>query len=133
MKFSTLALGLLTLVSSAAGNAATEAPSSTSKAILPSTFKPPAAFNNVNLVHIISLEKNYVKESINVLVENVGTRPHNHYFIPFTADQMSRVGGFEVKDRKNPNAGPFVVHAVEFDPKRCAVTVLSTLRRAMSD
>lgn len=85
---------------------------------LPSTFKPPQVFKNVNLVHIISLEKIYVKEQVNVLIENIASTPQDEYFFPFTVDELSRVGGFEVKDRKNEDAGTFTVEAVEFDPKR---------------
>ncbi|KAL8404975.1 hypothetical protein RB594_009740 [Gaeumannomyces avenae] len=84
---------------------------------LPSTFKPPQVFKNANLVHVVSLEKNYVKESVNVLIENIASSPQDEYFIPFSSDQMSRIGGIEVKDRKNSEAGPFTVEAVEFDPK----------------
>ncbi len=87
---------------------------------LPSTFKPPQAFKNINLVHVVSVEKNYVKESINVLIENIDKQPQDEYFLPFTADQMSRVGGLEAKDRKDGNIGPFDVDAVEFDPSRYA-------------
>lgn len=119
MKPLALATGLLSLVSTAlAGASPTDDTPSTSKVALPTDFKPPPVFKNANLVHIISLEKNYVKESINVLIENVGTRPHIEYFVPFTADQMERLGGFEVKDRKNTVAGPFVVQVVEYDPLR---------------
>lgn len=85
---------------------------------LPAEFKPPQVFKNANLVHVISLEKNYVKEQINVLVENVSKGPQDEYFVPFTADQMARVGGFEVKDRKDADAGPFRTEAVEYDPHR---------------
>jgi len=78
-----------------------------------SPFKPPQVWKNANLVHIISLEKNYVKENINVLVENVDNRPHDEYYVPFTADQLSRLGGVEVKDRKDPTVGPFGAELVE--------------------
>ncbi|TLD25521.1 hypothetical protein PspLS_05542 [Pyricularia sp. CBS 133598] len=84
---------------------------------LPSTFKPPQVFKNVNLVHVISLEKIYAKEQVNVLIENIASTPQDEYFFPFTVDELSRVGGFEVKDRKNEDAGTFTVEAVEFDPK----------------
>ncbi|ODA79596.1 hypothetical protein RJ55_05190 [Drechmeria coniospora] len=90
--------------------------STSSKIQLPSDFLPPQVFKNANLVHIISLKKNYVKEQVNVLVENVSNEPQDEYYLPFTADQMSRVGGFEVNDRKDDNAGPFVVEEVEYDP-----------------
>ncbi|KAM4055159.1 ribophorin I domain-containing protein [Hirsutella rhossiliensis] len=89
---------------------------SSSKVSLPAEFKPPQVFKNANLVHIISLEKNYAKEQINVLVENVSKGPQDEYFVPFTADQMARVGGFEAKDRKDADAGPFRADAIEYDP-----------------
>ncbi|KAF4975892.1 hypothetical protein FZEAL_7365 [Fusarium zealandicum] len=113
MKPSAIATALFGFVSAAIASANTE--TQTSKVILPTDFKPPQVFKNANLVHIISLEKNYVKEQINVLVENVAKEPQTEYFVPFTADQLSRVGGFEVKDRKDANAGPFVAEVVEYD------------------
>lgn len=88
------------------------------KTILSSTFKPPQAFKNANLVHIVSVEKNYVKENINVQIENIDKVAHDAYYIPFTADQISRVGGVEVKDRKDANAGPFEAEVVEYDSER---------------
>lgn len=97
---------------------ATASASSDSKSSLPSTFKPPQVFKNANLVHVISVEKNYVKENINVLIENIDKEEQDEYYLPFTGDQMSRVGGFEVKDRKDATHGPFEVEAVEFDPER---------------
>jgi oligosaccharyltransferase complex subunit alpha (ribophorin I) len=113
MKPLALAVGLLSLLPTVLS---TSAP--VSKVSLPSTFKPPQVFKNANLVHIVSLEKNYVKEAINVLIENISKEPQDEYFLPFTAEQMERVGGFEVKDRKDTNAGPFTIEAVEFDPQR---------------
>ena len=89
-----------------------------SKVQQPTEFKPPQVFKNNNLVHIISLEKNYVKEQINVVIENIASDAQNDYYLPFSADQMSRVGGLEVRDRKDANAGKFEVEAVEFDAFR---------------
>ncbi|PHH70374.1 hypothetical protein CDD82_7173 [Ophiocordyceps australis] len=88
---------------------------SQSKATLPAHFKPAQVFSNANLNHIISLEKNYAKEQINVLVENVSNEPQDEYFIPFTSHQLARLGGFQVNDRKDATAGPFVSEVVEFD------------------
>jgi oligosaccharyltransferase complex subunit alpha (ribophorin I) len=113
MKPFSIAAALLGLVSGAAA-----ATTGTSKIDLPTEFKPPPTFKNANLVHIISLEKNYVKEQVNVLIESVASEPQDEYYIPFTADQMSRLGGLEVKDRKNANSESFVVDAVELDPFR---------------
>ncbi|KAF4455472.1 putative oligosaccharyltransferase alpha subunit [Fusarium austroafricanum] len=114
MKPFAITTALLSFASATLAGATTE--SKTSKVILPADFKPPQVFKNANLVHIISLEKNYVKEQINVLVENVAKEPQTEYYVPFTADQLPRVGGFEVKDRKDANAGPFVAETVEYDP-----------------
>ncbi|CAG7561661.1 unnamed protein product [Fusarium equiseti] len=113
MKPFAITTALFSLVSVALAGASTE--SKTSKVILPADFKPPQVFKNANLVHVISLEKNYVKEQINVLVENVAKEPQTEYYVPFTTEQLPRVGGFEVKDRKDANAGPFVVDTVEYD------------------
>jgi hypothetical protein len=90
----------------------------TSRLILPSTFKPAQNFKNVNLVHIISLEKGYPKETINVVIENIASTPQDEYFIPFTAQQMETIGGLEVKDKKNVDGGLFETEAVEFDTER---------------
>lgn len=106
---------LVSLLSLAWPSAAAAASSSVDDS---STFKPPQVFKNANLNHIISLEKNYVKESINVVIENIDKQLQNEYYLPFTADQMSRVGGVEVKDRKDTTLGAFKVEAVEFDPNR---------------
>ncbi|RFU77929.1 oligosaccharyltransferase alpha subunit [Trichoderma arundinaceum] len=83
---------------------------------LPAEFKPPPVFKNTNLVQIVSVEKSYAKEHINVLVENVSGEPQDEYFLPFTADQIARLGGIEAKDRKDDNVGPFGVDLVEYNP-----------------
>ncbi|TWU74475.1 dolichyl-diphosphooligosaccharide--protein glycosyltransferase subunit 1 [Metarhizium rileyi] len=100
----------------AVASSAFAATPSSSKDSQPAQFKPPQVFRNANLVHIISLEKNYAKEQINVLIENVSKEPQSEYYIPFTTERIARVGGFEVKDRKDANAGPFDSEAVEYDP-----------------
>jgi oligosaccharyltransferase complex subunit alpha (ribophorin I) len=97
---------------------ATAAATKVSEDALQSTFTPPEVFKNVNLVHIISLEKSYVKETVNVIIENIASTPQDEYYLPFTADQMSRIGGVEVKDRKDATLGPLSVEAAEFDPER---------------
>jgi oligosaccharyltransferase complex subunit alpha (ribophorin I) len=89
-----------------------------SQNILPSTFKPPQVFKNINLVHVINLEKSYPKESINVVIENTASTAQDEYYIPFTALQMEKIGGLEVRDRKAPESGLFEVGAVELDADR---------------
>lgn len=114
MKSSLIATAFFGLLSTAFASDS----SKTSQVKEPAEFKPPQVFKNANLVHVISLEKNYVKEQINVLIQNVAKEPQDEYYVPFTSEQMSRVGGFEVKDRKDANAGPFVAEALEVDPSR---------------
>lgn len=90
----------------------------TSRLLLPKTFAPPQVFKNINLVHVINLEKSYPKETINVVIENVDSAAHDEYYIPFISEQMQRIGVLEVKDKKNPEAGLFAVSAIDFDPER---------------
>ncbi|KZF22341.1 hypothetical protein L228DRAFT_230743 [Xylona heveae TC161] len=86
-----------------------------SRQILPSTFKPPQVFQNVNLLRNINLEKSYVKQSVNVVIENTDSNPQDEYYVPFEADVMANVGSFDVKDKKDPEKGSFEVEAIEFD------------------
>ena len=103
-------LGLLTLTT-ADSNLTHE-----SRNILPSTFKPPQHFRNVNLVRNINLEKSYARETINVVIENVDKAPQSEYYLPFELDTIGRVGGVEVRDKKTPEKGGFQAEVAEFDP-----------------
>jgi len=87
----------------------------TSRQILPSTFKPPQVFKNVNLLRNINLEKAYVRETVNVVVENVDSKPQDEYYLPFEADVVGKLGGMEVRDKKDPGKGSFHVEIVEYD------------------
>lgn len=73
-----------------------------SRQILPSTFKPPQVFQHTNLVRTINLEKEYTRETINAVVENVDKQPQAEYYIPFEQSLIGRVGALEVKDKNNP-------------------------------
>jgi len=108
-----LRLATLTIVSlvSADANVTHE-----SRNILPSTFKPAQHFRNVNLVRNINLEKSYARETINVVVENVDAQPQSEYFLPFEQSSLGRIGGLEVKDKKDPEKAGFLVDVVEVDP-----------------
>lgn len=114
----TAVLSALLSVLSLASAASSDKKSSSTSTTLPATFRPPQVFKNANLVHVVSVEKNYVKENINVVIENIDTAAQDEYFVPFTADQLSRLGGVEVKDRKDAAAGPFVAEAAQFDQER---------------
>jgi len=91
-----------------------------SRIILPTGFEPPAVFENVNLVRNINLEKSYPREAINVVIKNIGNEPQNEYYLPFEADVMSRLGGLEVRDRKDTKTPPFKADITAFGEKRYA-------------
>lgn len=80
---------------------------------LASDFKPPQVFKNTNLVRNTNLEKGYVRETINVVVENVDNQPQSDYYVPFPDEVFELIGGFEVRDKKAPEKGRFVVDATE--------------------
>jgi oligosaccharyltransferase complex subunit alpha (ribophorin I) len=77
-------------------------PRSTQK-IITGDFKPPQVFENTNLVRNINLEKGYVRETTNILVTNTDKSPQSEYYIPFEYDVMGRIGGFDARDKKNPD------------------------------
>ena len=85
--------------------------SANSRQILHGDFKPPKVFQNVNLVRNTNLDKGYVRETINVVVENVDKLPQSDYYLPFEYDVMGKVGGIEVRDKKNLEKGKFHVEA----------------------
>ncbi|KAI9835327.1 MAG: hypothetical protein M1819_002471 [Sarea resinae] len=87
-----------------------------SRQILPSNFKPPQVFENVNLLRNINLEKSYPRETINVVIENKDAEPQDEYYLPFEAGTIDSVGGLEVRDKKDAGKGLFKVEVVEYDP-----------------
>ncbi|SLM36038.1 oligosaccharyltransferase alpha subunit [Lasallia pustulata] len=108
----TACLSLLTSADTAESNLSTPL---SSRQILPSNFKPPQDFKNVNLVRTVNLEKGYAKENINVLIENTASSPQEEYYIPFRGDLIGSVGGLEVRDKKNPQTPVFESEVVEYD------------------
>ena len=86
--------------------------------ILPASFKPPETFKNVNLVRNINLEKGYVRETVNVVIENTDSRPQDQYYFPFSADTIGKVGGFEARDKKDASKPPYSTEVVEYDANR---------------
>ena len=86
---------------------------SSAQLAVPADFKPPQVFKNTNLVRNTNLEKGYVRETINVVVENVDKQPQGDYYVPFPVDVFDRVGGFEVRDKKATESGRFEVDVTE--------------------
>ena len=101
----------------AASDANTTKPLS-SRRILTSPFTPPLVFENVNLVRNIDLQKGYPRETINVVVKNVDKKAQSEYYLPFEASWISRIGGLEVRDKKETNKPPFKVEVTEYDTER---------------
>ena len=99
----------------------------TSRQILPSTFKPLPHFQNVNLLRTINLDKGYVRENINVVIENIDKRPQSEYYIPFPLESISKVGGLDVRDKKDASLPPFRTQLVDFDPYNPTQFYLVTL------
>lgn len=89
-----------------------------SQTILPSNFKPPEVFKNVNSLRTINLEKGYTKVTINVVIENIDANAQTDYYIPFKTEVISKVGGLEVRDRKDPEKPLFAVDITQYDPYR---------------
>ena len=86
--------------------------------ILPDNFKPPQVFKNVNLLRNINLEKCYVRETINVVIENIDEKDQDTYYIPFKAEAIGNVGGLEARDKKDPEKPAFRSEVVDYDPYR---------------
>ena len=117
MRFLTLAAGLLSTSCSILACAA-ESNNNNAQTILAKDFKPPQVFKNTNLVRNTNLEKGYVRETINVVVENIDKKPQSNYYVPFPADVFSHIGGFEVRDKKSPEKGSLPLLAIGLEDDR---------------
>lgn len=121
MRSLTLAAAFLSLLSSTlCASEANLTEPLTSRQILPSNFKPPQVFQNVNLLRNINVEKGYVRETVNVVIENVDSKPQDEYYLPFEAELVEKVGGMQVRDKKNPEKGLLHAEVVEYDTYRSA-------------
>ena len=86
-----------------------------SQQVLKGDFKPPQVFKNNNLVRTTSLEKGYVRETINVIVENIDKQPQSEYYIPFEYGVFGKIGGVDVRDKKDASKPRFQVSATALD------------------
>ena len=118
MKLSGFLLGCLSFASAINAADSNLSEPLSSRQILPSNFKPPQVFKNVNLVRYINLEKGYVKETVNVVIQNTDAKPQDQYYIPFKAGIIGKVGGLEVRNKKDPEEPLFKSEVVEYDAYR---------------
>ena len=98
-----MAGGLLALCASVLGAESNLTEPRLTQRTLTGDFTPPQVFENTNLVRTINLEKGYVRETTNVLITNTDKAPQSDYYIPFEYDLMGRIGGFDARDKKNPD------------------------------
>lgn len=104
---------LLTSVVHASNQNTTDIPSGR---VLPSGFVPPRVFKNSNLLRNINLEKGYARETISIVVENVDSQPQSQYYLPFSPDIFSNVGGLEVWEKDAAKKQKFAVERTQSRP-----------------
>jgi oligosaccharyltransferase complex subunit alpha (ribophorin I) len=109
MKLSILAAAYSLLSSSLCSAKSNLTTPQSSQQVLRGDFKPPQVFQNVNLVRNTNLDKGYVRETINVVIENIDSKAQSEYCLPFEYDVISKIGGLEVRDKKNVEKGGFDV------------------------
>ncbi|MCJ1338707.1 dolichyl-diphosphooligosaccharide--protein glycosyltransferase subunit 1 [Bachmanniomyces sp. S44760] len=80
-----------------------------------SSFRPPQVFRNTNLIQNINLEKSFVRTIVNVVIENTDGKPQDEYYIPFDGEAIGKVGGLEVRDKKDAGKPAFKSELVEYD------------------
>lgn len=59
-----------------------------------------------------------MRETVNVVIENIDAKEQDIYYIPFKAEAIANVGGLEVRDKKDPEKPAFHSEVVEYDPYR---------------
>jgi oligosaccharyltransferase complex subunit alpha (ribophorin I) len=104
------AVSLLSLSSLAVAS-----PYNVSAKALPATFSPPQVFENSNLVRTLNLERSYARDTVNVVVKNIADSPQNEYYYAIPREHITRVGGFEARDKKASDQTPFAVQLVKTD------------------
>ncbi|EEP76114.1 hypothetical protein UREG_00963 [Uncinocarpus reesii 1704] len=111
-----LAAAALLLTSCAQAISSNSTHSPTARA-LPNDFSPPQVFKNLNLLKHINLEKGYVRETVNVLIENIDQQPQSKYYVPFSNALIGKVGGFEAWEKNAEKNGKFEVETTQFLPQ----------------
>jgi hypothetical protein len=108
MRLGILSAALALLLGSARAESNLTTPQS-SQHVLQGDFKPLQVWENTNLVRNTNLEKGYVRETINLVIKNTDKSPQSDYYIPVDYDSIGRVGGFEVRDKKDDTKDKFSV------------------------
>ena len=127
MRIFTLSLACLASLQSTFATESNLTTPLSSHLILPTNFKPPQVFKNTNLVRSVNLEKGYVKETVNVVIENIDANPQDEYYVPFEGSVVGKVGGFEVRNKKDTAQPVFRSELVEYDTDRLLSSERKTL------
>lgn len=121
MRFLATAAALLCGASASAVSSAADSNSTSSastRVSLPSDFTPPRVFKNTNLLRNINLEKGYVRDQTNVVIENTSNKPQTEYYLPFATDIVGKVGGLEAWDKNDAQKNRFKIELTEHLPSR---------------
>nr|KMM65510.1 ribophorin I [Coccidioides posadasii RMSCC 3488] len=81
--------------------------------VLPSDFNPPQTFKNLNIIRNINLDKGYVRETINAIIENIDKQPQSKYYLPFSNALIDKVGGLEAWEKNAEDNGRFKVERTQ--------------------
>ncbi|EAS35662.3 oligosaccharyltransferase alpha subunit ostA [Coccidioides immitis RS] len=81
--------------------------------VLPSDFNPPQTFKNLNILRNINLDKGYVRETINAIIENIDKQPQSKYYLPFSNALIDKVGGLEAWEKNAEDNGRFKVERTQ--------------------
>ncbi|KAL6249786.1 dolichyl-diphosphooligosaccharide--protein glycosyltransferase subunit 1 [Rhinocladiella similis] len=109
MRFSYVVSAIVGLCAASTYAVSNSTASQSTQKLLKGDFKPAQVFENTNLVRTINLEKGYVRETTNVLITNTDKNPQSKYYVPFEYDVIGRIGGFDVRDKKNTEKGSLEV------------------------
>ncbi|KAL3471687.1 Ribophorin I [Aspergillus californicus] len=113
--FATVVTALCGLVLSSSSIVSAKSTAIPPPTVLPADFKPPQVFKNLNLVRNTNLEKGYARETVNVVVENLDSQPQSEYYLSFPSDTFNRVGGLEVRNKKEAEKGRLEVEVPEIE------------------
>jgi oligosaccharyltransferase complex subunit alpha (ribophorin I) len=108
-----LAVTFLSFCATVVSSSSSSTNSSAAKLLSP--FTPPNVFENTNLVRNVNLERSYSRETTNIVIKNIGREAESQYYYAFASDEITNVGGFEVKDKKNAKLGPFQVKLARYE------------------
>jgi hypothetical protein len=89
------------------------ATNTTVKTLLDS-FTVPQVFENTNLVRNVNLDRSYPRETANIVIKNIGSKPASEYYYLFPSRLIGHVSGFEAKDRNGAKSRPFRVELAQY-------------------